>query len=212
MERQTPGMFLVELLFHVFPATPVGSEWGIGFGALGQDRSVHLFPVDREQGLGDRHAGPGITSLHVHPTDPGPGFLGNSLPDVMAVLMTGNASAVYDNGVGLRIRLDDSWFERTSEERRAITDKLAGLIRQFDELHQRIERAHQNRNDGAYAKTALPSLQKQLSSLIQEARQQLGELPIAFETIGDNPHPERTAAVAIRRDLPLMLLPHARKR
>jgi seryl-tRNA synthetase len=130
----------------------------------------------------------------------------------MAVLMTGNASAVYDNGVGLRIRLDDSWFERTSEERRAITDKLAGLIRQFDELHQRIERAHQNRNDGAYAKTALPSLQKQLSSLIQEARQQLGELPIAFETIGDNPHPERTAAVAIRRDLPLMLLPHARKR
>ncbi|MFN7642277.1 MAG: hypothetical protein ACK5PW_04190 [Burkholderiales bacterium] len=207
----TPVMFPAELSFHVFPANRAGSEWGIGFGALGQDRGVDTFPTRLGAGFGERPPEPGITTLHTHPTSDRPQLSGFSLGDVSCVLSTGTSLAVYDNGVAMRIRLDDAWFESSVETRRARADGLDSLSKQFEALKARQDRLEAAQPDPVRQQAESRSIASELLRLTREARRQLGELPIVFEVIGSVPHPERTVAVGIL-GMPLLPLSQARTR
>jgi hypothetical protein len=207
----TPRMFPVELSVHVFPANREGSQWGIGFGALGQDRSVQTFPTRLGAGFGERPTGPQSTILHTHPTH-SPGTLsGFSLGDVTCVLSTGTSLAVYDNGVAMRIRLDDAWFALGAQTRRARVDALDALSHQFEALKARSDRLAQAWSDPVRHAIESRSIARECERLTREARRQLAELPIVFEVIGTVPDPQRTVAVG-SFGVPLLPLSQARTR
>jgi hypothetical protein len=213
MDRQprTRPMFPVELSFHVFPAKPDGSEWGIGFGALGRDRSVGTFPTRLGAGFGERPPGPQMTTLHTHPTHRGTRPSGFSLADVSCALSTGTSVALYDNGVGMRIRLDEAWFASGAQTRRARVDALDALSKQFEALKGRADRLAASPQDPAGLAAERRGIASERDRLDREARRQLAELPIVFEVIGGVPHPERTAAV-VMFGKPVLPLSQARAR
>jgi hypothetical protein len=195
MERRTPGMFPAEMNFQIFPTTSAGTRWGIGLGAIGNERSVAPFFVG--SGLaGGAPPAPAITSLHTHPTrgrSDGDALLGPSLTDLAVALGSGQSIAVHDNGVAVRIGIDDAWFQLPEEERRAIVAELNALVKRFDALAMRFN-ALPDVHPSA-APVARSEILRDRQRLVDEARRRIAELPIHFDVVQPNPHPRRTAGV-----------------
>jgi len=195
MERRTPGMFPAEMNFQIFPTTSAGTLWGIGLGAIGNERSVDNLFVG--SGLaGGALPEPAITSLHTHPTrarSAVEALSGPSLTDLAVALEWGRSIAVYDNGVAVRIRIDDAWFQLPEEQRRTIVDELFALVKRFDALAMRFNvLLKEARPDASVARSAIL---RERDRLVDESRQRIAELPVHFDVIPPNAHPRRTAGV-----------------
>jgi hypothetical protein len=201
MEREprTRPMFPVELLFHVFPAGLHPDDgtltWGIGFGAVGLDNEVRLFPARLGAGLGKRPPAPGITNAHVHPTHRQPTQSGFSLEDVAALQQTGTPLAVYDNGVAMRMSLGDAWFTWSAQTRREHMENIIWLSDKFQALQARTQGPKAAQPDPARPQSAITSIDLGPEQLTQLAQRMLGALPLVFEVIGEVPRPEQTVAV-----------------
>jgi hypothetical protein len=210
-DRSTPLMFPVELLFHVFPAglDPNNGKlkWGIGFGAVGLDCNVGLFPARLGAGFGKRTPDPGITNVHLHPTHRQPTQSGFSPEDVVAMLQTGTPLALYDNGVAMRISLGDAWFTWSAETRRQHLENIIWLSRMFRALGERVQGPNNAAQpNSARSQSKIASIELDPERLLQVAQRMLAELPLVFEVIGSVPRPQQTVAVG-SHGWPLLLLP-----
>jgi hypothetical protein len=218
MESRSPNGFPAEMNFHVFAATRDGRSWGVGFGAIGDDRSVHHFSLGREFDAGTP-SGLGSTSLHTHPTldappavraaPPSPGpqlpqlprpsanddrLLGPSLQDLIVALSLGQPDMTYDNGVAVRIGVGEGWHRLSSERRSAIVNELDALLARWKALASRARQLTPDRPDSVRATEAI---QRDRRQLIDEARRLIARLPVTFDVMQPNPHPERTSGVEV---------------
>ena len=119
-------------------------------------------------------------------------LLGPSLQDLIVALCHGPVMA-YDNGVAVRIGIGDDWYRRPEAQRTEIVNELDQLNARMKALRSRARQLAPDRPDSV---RAADEIRQDIDRLIAEARQRIARLPVTFDVIEPNPHPQRTSGVS----------------
>lgn len=177
MDRETPGVFVAETGWHIYPREDADGTWGVGLSSIGTPTSA--WPFYLSNNLPSRMPMKGATRwhtgeyLHTHPdrrvTEPAartatPVFretvLGFSAADISVVLSAETPLLVYDNGAVFRASPPPAWFALTNSQRQT-------KVQALDHAIEAVARSH----------TEDPAALAALRTLLQA-------LPVRFQRIG----------------------------